>query len=216
MAPIQLNRRTVVVIGILLVAVIAVVVVLLVDRPKSNEDDRGGDPVALLRSENNDSSTTRTQSSAPVPSNSTSSRRGAPSSYPSSIPSDFPSDFATDFPTSAPSTPLELFVEANPVPNNPPSTYFNYDENDSDYGPDEWGKVDTSDSFMIEFSEEGFGAWMGHLNDRDVTKNRCDPSARDKQSPLDLRQSDESAAVCDALHQIRTKVRAERMAYSLV
>lgn len=209
MAPKQLNRRTVVVIGILSVAAITVVAILL-GRPWGDEDDRGGDPVALLES---DTSTNRAESSAPAPSNLLSGRRGAPSRYPSSRPSLSPSDI----PTSAPSVPLvDLFVDPNPIPSNPSPTYFNYDENDSDYGPGEWAKVDTSNSSMKEFSEEGFGAWQGHLADQDVTKNRCDPSTRDEQSPLDLRQSDESEAICDAVHQIRSRVRGQMILCTLI
>lgn len=134
-----------------------------------------------------------------------------PTVPPTVVPTSIPTTLAptTSVPTAVPTmtTPLPvLMFPPNPVPSNPYAGYFNYDPTDSDYGPDEWGDVDTSNSYLKEFSNNGFGTWRGHLGERDPTKNRCDPRSRDFQSPIDLYQTvGEAEAVCDAPHQIRSR-----------
>jgi hypothetical protein len=53
--------------------------------------------------------------------------------------------------TPAPSL-VVLWVPPNPVPDNPPGSYFNYDENDDKYGPSAWKKVNTQNHPLREFS----------------------------------------------------------------
>jgi len=134
-----------------------------------------------------------------------------PSMAPSILPSGAPSLVASDVPTVVPSqAPTQEIVEyrvpANPVPSNPPSSYFNYDISDSEHGPERWHRVNTNtrDNYLREFGPTGFGPFRGHF-DRDPTQNRCD--RRGTMSPLDLYQTDREEAQCDAHHQIRTRVR---------
>jgi len=108
----------------------------------------------------------------------------------------------TQMPTSSPTQMPTLFVDPNPVPDNPPRGYFNYDINDNDYGPNAWDNVDTSESFLKEFDRNGFGAWKGHLAAKDPTKNRC---SDDDRSPRNLSGALANEA-CQSGHEIRTKV----------
>lgn len=107
------------------------------------------------------------------------------------------------------------YVEPNPVPNDPPRGYFNYDADDPSYGPDAWGSVDTSSGhFLREFDRRrngGYGPWRGHLRDVDPTRNRCGGPDR-KQSPKDLI----ATVPCEAIHEIRTKVRSAEEQDSIV
>jgi len=122
-----------------------------------------------------------------------------PTSSPTQMPTLSPT---TQMPTSAPTQMPTLFVEPNPVPDNPPRGYFNYDINDNDYGPNAWDNVDTSESFLKEFDRDGFGAWKGHLAALDPTKNRC---SADDRSPRNLSGALATEA-CQSGHEIRTKV----------
>lgn len=127
-----------------------------------------------------------------------------PSLRPSMVPTLKPSAFPTTLQPS--SSPTMYYVEPNPVPQNADRSYFNYDTTDSDYGPESWEDVDTSDNPLVEFGADGFGPFEGHFS-RDPAENRC---GRDgKMSPLDLYRTDDGddGAKCDAHHQIRTKVR---------
>jgi hypothetical protein len=103
-------------------------------------------------------------------------------------------------------------VKPNPVPRNPPQGYFNYDINDDNYGPHVWSRVDTSNHYIREFGPDGFGAWKNAL-EVDPTVNRCTTSGT-RQSPKDLVQEDGiivagdgNDGICDASHEIRTRVR---------
>lgn len=115
----------------------------------------------------------------------------APSYHPTSSPSSRP--------TQAPSvSPTLQYIPANPIPQNPPRGYFNYDV-DSPYGPNNWHKVDTSQHWLQEFGPDGFGAWDSHL-DYDPTVNRCMEGGKN-QSPKDLVEM----TPCLATHEIRTE-----------
>ena len=133
------------------------------------------------------------------------------SGAPSLVPSDVPTVVVSQAPTQE---IVEYRVPANPVPSNPPSSYFNYDISDSEHGPERWHRVNTNtrDNYLREFGPSGFGPFRGHF-DRDPTENRCD--RRGAMSPLDLYQTDRREAKCDAHHQIRTRVRTI-YAYPLV
>ena len=141
----------------------------------------------------------------------------APSDVPSLTPSATPttSQAPTNTPTMSPTdfpTPEVVYWPQNPEPADPPSSYFNYDP-DSDYGPHRWNRVNARNSWLKEFSSDGFGPWDGHLRYRsDVTGNKCGGPKR-KQSPKDLTQTPrgrggnaEGEQVCDATHEIRTAV----------
>jgi hypothetical protein len=91
----------------------------------------------------------------------------------------------------------------NPVPDDPPQGYFNYDMDDGQYGPRNWDRVDTTNSYMREFGANGWGAWIGHFTD-DPADNQCGSNER-RQSPKDLY----STFPCDATHEIRTFVRTQ-------
>jgi hypothetical protein len=130
----------------------------------------------------------------------------SPSVTPSALASDVPSMVPTGFPSGGPtatpsSSPSISGYPVNPVPDNPPRGYFNYDPDDGQYGPRKWGSVDTSDSYMREFGNNGWGAWVGHFSD-DPADNQCGSNER-RQSPKDLY----STFPCDATHEIRTFVR---------
>lgn len=140
-----------------------------------------------------------------------------PTSAPSSVPSDVPSEVPTRSPTASPSgipsanpsslpsigpspAPTMVYFDTNPVPLNPPRGYFNYDTNDTEYGPSRWNRVDTSNHPIREFGRNGFGPWKGHLSD-DPARNQCGGPDR-RQSPKNLVGTIE----CDAHHEIRTWV----------
>ena len=144
---------------------------------------------------------------------------GAPSSVPSSMPSGVPSasPSATWKPSASPTTlhpsssptrsptmqptdnPTREFFATNPVPNNPPRGYFNYNVNDRTYGPTRWNRVNTNDHPLREFGKDGWGPWKGHLDN--PTINQCGSAAR-RQSPKNLY----STIPCEAGHEIRTWV----------
>ena len=112
----------------------------------------------------------------------------------------------TAAPSTAAPTPETLFVPPNPVPDNPDSTYFNYDFNDSDYGPEKWDDVNTDrNNDLLEFGDDGFGPYEGHW-ERDPATNRC--GREGAMSPVDLIQTDGPESQCDAPHEIRTRVRS--------
>jgi hypothetical protein len=98
-------------------------------------------------------------------------------------------------------TTTALYVEPNPVPDDPPIGYFNYDQGDDEYGPDWWYLVNTSDHPLREFRPDGFGPFRG-LFDYNITDNRCGDADR-KQSPKNLNATTD----CEAHHEIRTWVR---------
>jgi hypothetical protein len=126
-----------------------------------------------------------------------------PSDGPSNMPSESPSYQPSSSPSSSPSVmPTSMFVEPNPVPQNPKPGYFNYDPLDSRYGPDAWGNVDTSDNFMKEFGPNGWGPFRG-IEGEDIIKNRCSSRLDSMQSPRDVSPT----FPCDAHHEIRTWVR---------
>jgi hypothetical protein len=134
-----------------------------------------------------------------------------PSDGPSTMPSEGPSYQPSESPSSAPSTmPTSVFVKPNSVPNNPKEGYFNYDRMDSRYGPDAWGKVDTSDNFMKEFGPNGWGPFRG-MEGEDIVKNRCSSRSDNLQSPRNVSPT----VPCEALHEIRTWVRRGKMESSL-
>ena len=94
-----------------------------------------------------------------------------------------------------------FYVPVNPIPTNPPRGYFNYDPT-SKYGPPRWDEVDISDHFLKEFTEDGWGPWEGHLEVKEPLRNRCDKPDRNM-SPKNLIKT----TTCEAIHEIRTKVR---------
>lgn len=124
-----------------------------------------------------------------------------PSTLPSIEPSSTPSSPPTEIPTELPSTSPSYGPTVDPFPNletpkNPKDWYFQYDES-SDYGPEDWHKVDLPPNYYWdEFGENGFGAWRGKLEDRRIDDNRCDAP---RQSPVDLWANDQ----CTAMHEIR-------------
>jgi hypothetical protein len=190
------NKVKVAVLVIVLIAVIVVVptgIVLLKDDSSSSTGDKVG--------EGNLGSTSEESSVLAVS-----------SSYPSSSPSTYPSTAPASSPTENPTvSPTKFWVEPNPVPRNPPQGYFNYDINDDNYGPNVWNRVDTSNHYMREFGPDGFGAWENSLQ-VDPTVNRCTTSGT-RQSPKDLVQEDGivipgdgNDGICDAQHEIRTRV----------
>lgn len=129
------------------------------------------------------------------------------SQQPSFIPSDGPSQLPSTAPSAAPTSvatlaptpvPTEAYYPINPEPSSPPNKYFNYNP-DSDYGPPRWGRVNTNDHWLREFTMNGFGVW-DDFSSEDLTANVCNGPAR-KQSPKDLI----STTPCLAEHEIRTK-----------
>jgi hypothetical protein len=93
----------------------------------------------------------------------------------------------------------------NPEPRNPPSSYFNYDP-DSNYGPHRWNNVNTRNSWLKEFGNDGYGPWNGFLaKDDDVTGNKCGGPKR-MQSPKNLSNTRGDGSECEAVHEIRTTV----------
>jgi hypothetical protein len=111
--------------------------------------------------------------------------------------------------------PTQSYIPVNPVPDNPPRGYFNYDPDDNDYGPRRWSRVDTSQHPLQEFTyATGWGPFLGHLEDKEPLLNRCGDRDR-RQSPKDLTSTggvpcallDDRLCDCDAHHEIRTKVR---------
>jgi len=118
-----------------------------------------------------------------------------PSEAPSLLPSTFPSVFPSEIPSSGPT--LDPFP---PVANKDPNEYyFNYDDADGSFGPDEWGSVNPG-SYWDEFDDRGFGPWRGYLKNRDPSKNVCEKG--DRQSPIDLKGS---GAKCNEFHEVRDK-----------
>jgi len=93
--------------------------------------------------------------------------------------------------------PTREFFATNPVPNNPPRGYFNYNVNDRTYGPTRWNRVNTNAHPLREFGKDGWGPWKGHLDN--PTLNQCGSAAR-RQSPKNLY----STIPCEAGHEIRT------------
>lgn len=132
-----------------------------------------------------------------------------PTEEPSSSPTKEPTEEPTKEPTRTPTTevptsaPTIGYVDQNPVPNNPPNGYFNYDTNDNRYGPRRWGNVDTSNHWLKEFTNEGWGPYQGHLHSKEPLLNKCDYPDR-RQSPKNLVNS--GGLECDMHHEIRTRV----------
>ncbi|KAG7355316.1 Eukaryotic-type carbonic anhydrase [Nitzschia inconspicua] len=93
----------------------------------------------------------------------------------------------------------DFYVEPFSVPRNKPKGYFNYDINDGAYGPNAWGRVDTSDSFMKEFGPDGWGPFRGYASST-VNRNRCSGRPAHLQSPKNL----EANTPCEGHHEIRT------------
>lgn len=126
---------------------------------------------------------------------------GSQDDSPTPQPTSSPTNMPTPSPTTATEAPTDstLIVDPHPVPSNPPSKYFNYDD-DSDYGPNNWKNVDTSEHWLKEFGPNGFGPWANQI-DYDPSDNQCDRNVR-RQSPKDL----SSTIECDAIHEIRTWV----------
>ena len=148
-----------------------------------------------------------TGSPTPAPTGTPSASPSAsPSSAPTAAPTGSPSAAPTPAPTATPSQSptAEGYIYANPEPLNPPPGYFNYDPN-SEYGPQNWHKVNTNNHWLREFGPNGFGPWDGFFNE-DLTKNNCGGRAR-KQSPKDLVLIEE----CLATHEIRTEVSAQEL-----
>lgn len=185
--------------SVLVIVGIAIAVVVPTVLPKDSDDSSASSAVAGgfdSTANSTVSSTDTSPSFTGSPSSFPSTFTGSPSSFPSAAPSRFPTTFT---------------VEVNPVPSDPPRGYFNYDINDDKYGPDKWNKVDTSNHYLREFGPNGFGAWKDSLQ-VDPTDNRCTNKGT-RQSPKDLVQEDGivipgdgNDGVCDAQHQIRTRV----------
>ena len=98
----------------------------------------------------------------------------------------------------------DIYVPVNPVPSNPPRGYFNYDPS-SPYGPDHWDEIDVTDHFLKEFTNEGWGTWEGHLEEREPLRNRCGFPDRNM-SPKNLIETEQ----CESHHEIRTKVKSSK------
>lgn len=109
------------------------------------------------------------------------------------------------FPTASP-TIESLYVPPNPVPQNRARSYFNYDSTDTQFGPNNWSRIDMTGTYFREFGQDGFGTWSGHLQHHvaDSTLNRC--GHRGKQSPVNLIETTWGESDCTAAHQIRTRV----------
>ena len=194
--------------GILvLLGVIAVIVILALNGEKRSSGGGifGRGSSALENTETISPSTSRVPSDAPstiptmIPSDAPSTM---PSLNPTSQPSTTPTDAPTSNPTPAPTaTPTMEYIPVNPVPQNPPRGYFNYNIRDNKYGPNAWHRVDTSQHWLREFGPNGWGPWRGHISDENPTINICNGPDR-KQSPKHLKTTME----CDAHHEIRTAV----------
>lgn len=143
----------------------------------------------------------QTEVTAVCPCKKTPPKPGKPTTSPAPTPSP-----TTSQPSAHP-TMAEFYVPPNPVPENPPKWYFNYNITDKRYGPDGWRKINMGGSYFEEFGENGFGTWDNHLIDHvsDPTTNRCDDAG--KQSPVDVIKTTGAGAECTAAHQIRTRVR---------
>lgn len=96
-------------------------------------------------------------------------------------------------------------VPRNPVPKNPDASYFNYDVDDLVYGPEAWSDVDSSDSFLKEFTDDGFGPYIGFFDHNNPLRNRC--GQRGRQSPIDLFNNPPGRDNCVANHIMHTRVR---------
>lgn len=133
---------------------------------------------------------------------------------PTMKPSFSPSTSPSMTPTSSPT--LDEFAP-NPVPTNPPNTYFNYDPS-SVYGPGNpqvvyhnasmnkvqyfsngWESA-KSDAYWNEFGDNGFGPWKGILSRHGLSQNRCGNIGM--QSPIDVVST---GASCFEHHQIRSR-----------
>lgn len=130
-----------------------------------------------------------------------------PSSAPSTVSSSSPSSWPSQVPSNVPSlkpTIYNEYVPPNPIPDNPPNSYFNYDIADTRYGPNAWDRIDMTSTYWEEFGDNGFGTWNQHLSESipNPTKNRCGQPGR--QSPVHLRSP--IAIECTASHQIRYRV----------
>jgi len=145
-----------------------------------------------------------------------------PAPTPPTVPTISPTS-STEQPSPTPTgAPTLLYVKPNPVPKNPRPDYFNYDLEDTNYGPGlqqkngsekalAWSKVDTSQHWLREFTAaSGFGPYQGHLERKTPLKNRCNGPLY-RQSPKDLGGNPESMdenegyAPCLSGHEIRTK-----------
>ena len=122
-----------------------------------------------------------------------------------SAPTGSPTSSPTEAPTSAP-TIENVVVPVNPVPARRPRSYFNYNEDDRQFGPRNWRGINMHGTYFQEFGTNGFGPWKGHMQDHvaNTTINRCGVSG--KQSPIDLVQTSGEESECTATHQIRTRV----------
>ena len=149
---------------------------------------------------------TRAPTSSPTTATPTTSPSASPTGTPTSQPSNTPTGKPSSL-TSAPTTlsptnsPTTFFVPPNPVPQEPPLGYFNYDMDDALYGPNNWQNVDTSGHWLREFTENGFGTYQGYFDGLNPTRNRCDASMW-VQSPIHL----DGNTRCTATHEIRSWV----------
>jgi hypothetical protein len=140
---------------------------------------------------------------------------------PTTLATEAPTQSPTTFQTAAPT--IDPYPE-NPIPSNPPTSYFNYDTRRSNpFGPgypqlqrynettlavgyenNGWASAQIpADFYWYEFDDEnGYGPWQGVLARRQPERNRCNQIG--EQSPIDVRPS---GAKCIEHHEVRSLVR---------
>lgn len=126
----------------------------------------------------------------------------APSPSPSAIPSSAPSSVPSDSPSTAPSSQptMDPYPQSS-LPQYPGDDgYFNYNDS-TGYGPNDWGSVGLPNPYYWdEFDKNGFGPWIGVLEDKNIHKNLCSIGTT-YQSPIDVRVN--NGAQCDEIHEVR-------------
>jgi hypothetical protein len=158
--------------------------------------------------------------STPTSMPTTATPTGKPSSMPSLQPSSKPSLQPSPAPSSSPTATPDPYPPNDP-PANPDGWYFNYDTSmNANYGPGHAGIIQTGNNKFVvgyknnkwgsvthppvdywsEFTDSGFGPWVGILANSDPTHNFCDGVGN--QSPIDIRPN----GSCNETHEVRSKV----------
>jgi carbonic anhydrase len=156
----------------------------------------------------------------PITKNPTRSPTIAPTIHPTTAPITVPPSTSptSKQPTSVPTIYVDPFAPV-PVPINPDSWYFNYDNStNANYGPGElglieehgkfyaaiknnrWGDVKTPpNTYWQEFLSNGLGPWKNTFDDNSMfSVNSCQDGKL--QSPIDLRENEK----CQSSHEIRS------------
>jgi len=121
-----------------------------------------------------------------------------PTPRPTSRPSPRPTSIPIPRPTPRPqldTSSSATTYRAAPVPRTKPRGYYNFDEEDKQYGPSNWKKLRAVDSYNYEF----YNNFKDYLK-TNLKSNFCNSGKR--QSPIDLRYTAVNEE-CREYHQIR-------------